>query len=77
MEDFLGQPIQENDRVLSYYGYGQSGLRWGTVLSLTPKMVKVKFEGQTSYKTRYPTDLVVMGEEQLQSLAMSRLSGRK
>jgi hypothetical protein len=77
MEDFLGQPIQENDRVISHYGYGQSGLTWGTVISLTPKMVKVKFEGLSGYKTRYPTDLVVMGEEQLQSLAMSRLSGRK
>jgi hypothetical protein len=73
MKDFLGQTIQENDRVISYYGNGYTGLKWGTVLGFTPKMVRVKLEGESSYKTRYPGDLVVMGEEQQKSLLIKVL----
>jgi hypothetical protein len=73
MKDFLGQTIQENDRVISYYLYGYTGLIWGTVIRFTPKMVKVKFEGKSSCTIRYPIDLVVMGEEQQKALLVKVL----
>lgn len=62
--DFLGQEIKDGDRVITYYSGGYAGLRWGTVMGFTPKMVRVQFSGSSSYQTRYGTDLVVMGEEQ-------------
>lgn len=66
--DFLGQEIKEGDRIITYYSGGYSGLRWGTVVSFTPKMVRVRFGDKGTYEndttTRYGQDLVVMGEEQ-------------
>ncbi len=71
--DFLGQEIKDGDRVISYYGSGYSGLRWGTVVGFTPKMIKVKFSGKSSHQPRYGQDLVVMGQEQEHALTMKIL----
>jgi hypothetical protein len=71
MKDFLGQEIKEGDRVISHYSGGYAGLRWGTVLGFSPKMVKVQFG--TEKQSRYSHDLVVMGEEQQKSLLVKVL----
>jgi hypothetical protein len=71
--DFLGQTITDGARVISYYSRGYAGLRWGTVVGFTPKMVRVKFNGQSSYQPRYGNDLIVMGQEQEQALTMKIL----
>lgn len=73
-KDFLGQEIKEGDRIITYYSAGYAGLRWGTVVSLTPKMVKIRLGDKGSdTKTRYGQDLVVMGLEQEQYLTMKIL----
>lgn len=73
MRDFLGQEIKEGDRVISYYSGGYAGLRWGTVVSFTPKMVRIRFGDKGTSTTRYGQDLVVMSEEQQHHLTMKIL----
>jgi len=76
-KDFLGQEIKEGDRIITYYSGGYAGLRWGTVVSFTPKMVRIRFGDKGTYEsdttTRYGQDLLVMGEEQEQALTVKIL----
>lgn len=73
--DFLEQEIKEGDRVISHTTGGYSGLRWGTVIGFTPKMVRVEFRTKNNVRTqtRYGSDLIVMSEEQQQSLIVKLL----
>ena len=72
--DFLGQELKEGSRVLSYFDCGYGGLRWGTVIGFTPKMVKVLFHKSKKTETRYAEDLVVMTESQQQLLTFKILT---
>ena len=67
-KDSLGQEIKEGDRIITYYSGVYAGLRWGTVVSFTPKMVRIRFGDKGKYEsdttTRYGQGLVVMSEEQ-------------
>jgi len=73
--DFIGQEINVDDRVISYQS-GYTGLKWGKVVSFTPKMVRVSFDKDYLSSTLRPADgLVVVSEEQEQALAFARMGG--
>lgn len=67
-QDFLGQELAIGDRVITCETGGYAGLRWATVVSFTPKMVRIRFGEKGKYDSdttpRYSQALVVMGEEQ-------------
>jgi hypothetical protein len=72
-KDFLGQTIKDGDRVISHYSGGYAGLRWGTVVGFTPKMVRVVFNTKSKWQTRYASDLIVMSEDQEKALLVKLL----
>lgn len=73
--DFLGREIKKGDSVISYGGY--TGLRWGTVVGLTPKMVKILFQSKSRNvkpQTMYGQDVIIMSEDQQQALVVKLLT---
>jgi hypothetical protein len=72
--DFLGQPIAEGDRVVTYDSGQTSGLAWGTVTKLTPKMVSIQLNKRDKAKHRYGEEVIIMSEDQQQALAFKRMA---
>ena len=73
-KDFLGQTLEVGDRVIIPDAQGYAGLNWGTVVKITPKMVRVAYKAQYSgEKVLDPRAVLKMGEEQLQRLMIKIL----
>jgi hypothetical protein len=66
--DFLGQELAVGDRVIIPDAHGYAGFNWGTIIKITPKMVRVAYKSESNYsdgeKVLDPRAVLKMGKEQ-------------